>query len=228
MKPKHLKFPFAWEERKPTITDGVLFVPDYYQLHDQWQFPAWEDVQVFGRKAPIHIEYCTGNGAWIIEKALQHPELNWVAVEWRFERVRKIWSKMRNCKLSNLFIVCGEAQVFTKYYVPNASFDGVYVNFPDPWPKEKHAKNRLFQQPFIAEMARTCAPGAKATVATDHVEFRDQICTEMNAHPDWSSVFPAPFYVSEWENYGASYFDQLWREKGLAINYMQFLRGAQR
>lgn len=225
MKPKNLKFPFSWEERQPMISDGVLFVPEYYQKHQEWSFPGWEDACVFGRRAPIHIEYCTGNGAWIIEKALQNPGCNWVAVEWRFERVRKIWSKMRNHQLSNLFIVCGEAQAFTQHYVPEGSFDAVYVNFPDPWPKEKHAKNRLFQRPFIDDLARVCAPNARLTVATDHVEYTQQICNEMCAHPHWDSVFPDPFYVTHWDNYGSSYFDQLWREKGLAIHYMQFSRG---
>src|SRR5262249_40586472 len=153
------------------------------------------------------IEYCSGNGAWIIEKAIQHPERNWVAVDHQFERVRKIWSKKKNFSLSNLFIVCGDALTFSKFYVPDRSFEAIYINFPDPWPKEKHASRRLLQEPFISEMARTAIPGAPLTIVTDHAEYTDQINHTMQANPSWKARFPSPHYVTEWENYGTSYFD---------------------
>jgi tRNA (guanine-N7-)-methyltransferase len=227
MKPKNLKFPYKWEERRPLIYEGILFVPDYYDAHKEWTFPGWSSPEVFGRDAPVEIEYCTGNGAWIIEKARAHPERNWVAVEWQFERVRKIWSKMRNEGLKNLFIVCGEALTFSRFYIPENSIQGLYINFPDPWPKEKHAKNRLIQGEFIAEIARVCQPGAKAMIVTDHSAYAGQICEGMLASQLWSPVFDSPHYVTQWEDYGTSYFDQLWREQGLTIHYFQFSKGVQ-
>lgn len=225
MKPKDLKSPLTWEERRPLIHDGVLFVPQYYQRHHEWTFPGWSNV--FERTAPIEIEYCSGNGAWIIEKATAHPERNWVAVDHQFERVRKIWSKKKNLSLSNLFIVCGEALTFSKFYVPDFSFSAIYINFPDPWPKDKHARRRLLQEPFISEMARTAIPNTPVTIVTDHAEYTSQINSAMLAHPSWKTRFPAPYYVTEWENYGTSYFDSLWREQGLTIHYMQYLKDSQ-
>ena len=224
MKPKNLKCPFTWEHRRPLIHDRVLYVPDYYDRHHEWTFPGWESPDVFGRKAPLSVEYCTGNGAWIIEKALAHPELNWVAVEWQFERVRKIWSKMHNFQLSNLFIVSGEALTFTHFYVPDCSFGAIYINFPDPWPKDKHAKNRLLKEPFLREMARAAAPNATAMMVTDHADYAQQILLGMLANPKWEAQLPAPHFATDWDNYGTSYFDALWREKGLQIHYMPFKR----
>src|SRR5690348_6324632 len=133
MKPKDLRFPFTWEERKPLIHDKVLFVPKLYDRHQEWSFPAWEEI--FGSSAPLNIEYCSGNGSWIVEKAKRDPCTHWVAVEKRFDRVQKIWSKMKNEQISNLFIVCGEALAFTTYYAHANSFAQLYINFPDPWPK---------------------------------------------------------------------------------------------
>jgi tRNA (guanine-N7-)-methyltransferase len=222
MKPKNLKPPLTWEQRRPLIHDRILFVPQYYDQHHEWSFPGWEHPEIFGRSAPIEVEYCSGNGLWIIEKALAHPERNWVAVERQFERVRKIWSKRHNLSLTNLFIVCGEALTFMRFYVPNRSFAAVYINFPDPWPKEKHAKNRLLQEPFITQMARASAFGAKATIVTDHFDYTTQITQAMLTNPLWNPCFPKPYFVTEWENYGTSYFDALWREQGLAVYYMQY------
>jgi len=221
MRPKDLKSPYRWEERRPLLGDRVFFIPDYYDKHREFDFPEWKTV--FGNENPVIIEYCTGNGTWIAEKAKDQTK-NWVAVEWRFERVRKIWSKLKNLNLANLFVISGEAQAFTREYLQDSCVDGVYVNFPDPWPKDKHAKNRLFQQPFIQELARIVKPGGTVIVATDDPPYSEQICKEMVAHPAWESVFPAPCYVTQWKDYGASYFDALWRGKGKEIRYFQFRR----
>ncbi|MBS0604227.1 MAG: tRNA (guanine(46)-N(7))-methyltransferase TrmB [Verrucomicrobia bacterium] len=222
MKPKNLKCPFTWKDRRPVIHDHILYVPEYYQEHEKYTFPGWESPDVFGRAAPIEVEYCTGNGAWIVEKAIAYPDRNWVAVEIQFERVRKIWSKIHNFNLKNLFIVCGEGLTFTRYYVPDHSFSAAYVNFPDPWPKDKHAKNRILQEPFLTEMARALKPGSIATIATDHVEYSRQIIEGMNANPLWESCYPDPYFVREFEGYGSSFFEALWRERGIPVHYMQY------
>ncbi|MBP7074412.1 MAG: tRNA (guanine(46)-N(7))-methyltransferase TrmB [Rhabdochlamydiaceae bacterium] len=221
MQPKNLKFPYTWEERRPEIRDEVLFIPDYYDKHKEWQLPSWEEI--FGNSNPVVIEYCTGNGTWIAEKAKDKSK-NWIAVEWRFERVQKIWSKKKNQQLDNLFIVCGDAQIFIREYLKDQSIDGVFVNFPDPWPKEKHAKNRLFQPPFMKELSRTVKSGAPFIVATDDPPYSEQLCEVTLASGEWDPVFKTPHYVTEWQGYGASYFDSLWRGKGLEIRYFHFAR----
>jgi tRNA (guanine-N7-)-methyltransferase len=214
MQPKDLKFPYRWNERRPLIHDRVLFIPDYYTQHREWTFPSWDEI--FQNSHPVVVEYCAGNGAWIVEKAKANPEVNWVAVEWRFDRARKIWSKMKNFSLPNLFIVCGEAQVFTSDYV--TSFDAAYINFPDPWPKEKHAKHRLFQSPFIENLARTVK--SHVTIVTDDPPYAAQIVSEMSKY--FNPAFPDPFYITEWPDYGTSYFDALWREKGRTLHYFKY------
>jgi tRNA (guanine-N7-)-methyltransferase len=221
MRPKDLKSPYCWEDRRPLLEDRVFYVPEFYDKHQACSFPDWKTI--FGNDHPVIIEYGAGNGMWTAEKA-QDLSQNWVAVELDFERVRKIWSKVKNLGLPNLFVISGKAQTFAKEYLPTASIDGIYINFPDPWPKDRHAKNRLFQQPFINELARTIKPGGTLIVVTDDPPYSEQICREMLAHPAWESDFPAPYYVTEWEGYGTSYFDALWREKGKVIHYFQFRR----
>ncbi len=222
MRPKHLKCPFTWATRRPMIHDRILYVPEYYDRHQDFVFPGWDSPEVFGRVAPVEVEYCAGNGAWIVEKAIAHPERNWVAVEIQFERARKIWSKIQNLNLKNLFVVCGEGLTFTKYYAPTGGFASVYVNFPDPWPKDKHAKKRILKEPFLTEISRASASGALATIATDHPEYAGQIIEGMLANPLWEPKFPAPHFVMDFEEYGSSYFHDLWRAQGIPVHFMQF------
>jgi tRNA (guanine-N7-)-methyltransferase len=220
MKPKNLKFPFKWEERTPQISNGVLFVPQYYDKHHEWPKDDWHSL--FQNYANKNVEYCSGNGTWIIEKAKQDPEVLWIAVEKRFDRVRKIWSKKQNYNIHNLLIVCGEAYVFSRYYLNESSLDHVFVNFPDPWPKEKHAKNRLLQKNFVEELSRLVKKGGTTTLVTDDEPYSGQIIFEMCQSKLWDPCFQDPYYRTEWPGYGDSYFDQLWREKGRMIRYMQF------
>ena len=221
MKPKDLKHPFRWEDRRPLIDGRVFYVPDYYQEHHLFTFPLFEESPIFGNARPVHLEYCSGNGTWIVEKALADPDTNWVAVERDFERVRKIVSKGCNLKLSNLFVICGEAFTFTKHYVRDHSIEQIYVNFPDPWPKDKHAKHRLFQPLFADETARVIKPGKRGIFVTDDPPYSEQICSVMRASNKWEPSYPDPYYLTEREGYGTSFFEELWREKGKTIRYIE-------
>src|SRR5262245_57758123 len=121
MQPKDLKPAFNFAEREPLLQDHVLYVPIYYANHHADLFTSLSDY--FGNHHPVYMECCTGNGDWIVQQAEQHQELNWIAVEQRFDRVRKIWSKLKNRGLCNLLIICGEAMTFTKNYLPGASIE---------------------------------------------------------------------------------------------------------
>ncbi|HSX12396.1 MAG TPA: tRNA (guanine(46)-N(7))-methyltransferase TrmB [Rhabdochlamydiaceae bacterium] len=222
MKPTDLKYPFKWEERRPELHQKVLFVPHFYQNHELWKFPGWEDPALFGKKGKVILEYCSGNGSWVIQKALKEPHAHWIAIEKKFDRVRKIWSKLQKLSLNNLLVVCGEALTFTRYYLPPNTVDEIYINFPDPWPKLKHAKHRLIQSPFVEELLRILKQGGKAVFVTDHEDYSKQIVREMLLSKQWKSCFAPPYYATSWENYGTSYFDDLWRKKGKTIHYHQF------
>ncbi|MBS0628588.1 MAG: tRNA (guanosine(46)-N7)-methyltransferase TrmB, partial [Verrucomicrobia bacterium] len=154
----------------------------------------------------------------------ENPDTLWIAVEKRFDRVQRIWAKKHNLFLSNLFVVCGEALTFTKYYLQEGKVDQVFVNFPDPWPKLKHAKHRLLQKPFVQEIKRITKDLGEAILVTDDAPYSQQMIREMTQEGLWSSFFPSPYYVSDWPFYGASYFEELWKSQGRDIYYMKFTK----
>lgn len=220
MKPEDLKIPFKWDERCVLLQDRILYVPPFYDRYETYKLPDWKEL--FGNSHPIEVEYCSGNGAWIAAKAVQYPMTNWVAVERKFERVRKIWAKMINHKLNNLLVVCGEALTTSRHYFPASSLREIYINFPDPWPKKRHWKNRIIQPDFIAEVERTLLPGGRLTVVTDDIPYSEVILQEMAKNTKFSNPFNEPGYRFEYPGYGSSYFEDLWRSKGKQIRYHQF------
>ncbi len=222
MNQKELKYPHSFENRKPVLHDGVLFVPDFYVGHQNFDMPPLS--QIFNNSNPARIEYCSGNGEWIVQKAKENPNINWFAVEKKFRRVRKIWVKAHQMGLTNLVVVCGDANDFIRYYLKEGEIEGVYINFPDPWPKEKHAKYRLVQFDFVKEMHRTMKEGAEAIIVTDDADYSLQVIDEMRVH--FTSLFPEPFYAEKGEEYGSSYFNRLFAERGKLIRMMQFKKEA--
>ena len=224
MKPKDLKSPFKWEERHVLLQDRILFVPNYYSNYKEFTFPSWDDEQIFGNTNPIHLEYCSGNGQWICDKALHNPGINWVAVEKRFDRCKKIWSKINNYSLNNLFIVCGEGLTATQYYFPSNSIESIYVNFPDPWPKDRHAKHRIVNSSFIEQCYRLLNKKGELNLVTDDPTYREQMISVTLDSQKFCSEYKPPYFTTENHEYGESWFCSLWEGKKRTIHYMKFIK----
>lgn len=224
MKPKHFRPPFYFEDRRVLIQDQILTIPENYDDWRSFTFPGWASPEIFGNDNPVHVEYCTGNGTWIAQRAHDHPDINWVAVEKRYDRVAKIWSKIQNMGLKNLFCVWGEGHTATREYFPDGSISTVYINFPDPWPKKKHHKHRLMKPEFIAQLHRILQPEGTLTFVTDDVEYSELATVELQNAEGFASLHAAPYYCSDLPGYGTSYFDSLWRGHGKQIRYHQYRR----
>jgi tRNA (guanine-N7-)-methyltransferase len=221
-KASELRIPFTWENRHPVLLDRCLYIPGYYEKHEDWKILPWEDPSLFGNNSPVVIEYCSGNGQWIAEQAKNGPHLNWVAVEKRFDRARKIWALLHREKLSNLIVVCAEAVAFTRYYVPKGSVSKIFVNFPDPWPKLRHAKHRLIREEFLKEVEKILVPSGRAFFTTDDKTYVGQMLEEVFRQPLWKSEVSAPYFAMDVSNFGDSYFSTLWKKKGRNVYHLSF------
>lgn len=224
MKAQDLKRPFKWEERCPLLQDGVFHVPAQFSDYACFTFPDWQDELLFGNHNPVKVEYCSGNGDWVADCALKDPQSNWIAVEKKFERVRKIWAKKKRGNLSNLITVAGEGYTVSKYYFRDNSVHEIFINFPDPWPKTRHAKNRIVQQSFIHEMWRILKEEGTITIVTDDANYSEYVIKEMSKFLGFSSQFSPPYYKTDLPGYGTSYFEELWRSQGKLIRYHQFVK----
>ncbi|MFT5583793.1 MAG: tRNA (guanine-N7-)-methyltransferase [Cognaticolwellia sp.] len=164
------------------IAYGEYIDPDhnpYLNLHRSWGRPvltseqsaacrgAWE--QEFGRKATLNVEIGTGNGFFFSGMAESHPDQNWLGIEIRFKRVILTAKKLRAaCTESNSRICRYDASGLTDLFVPG-EIDTLYINHPDPWDKERWAKNRLLGPDFLDRIAILMSPGAELRIKTDHL-----------------------------------------------------------
>jgi tRNA (guanine-N7-)-methyltransferase len=172
----------------------------------------------------VAIEYCSGNGHWIIAQAKKQPDFLWIAVEKRLVRAKKILDKVLHEQIKNVFVVCAEAQWFTRFFLKNSSTDQIFINFPDPWPKDCHADNRLFDSFFVQEMARVMKPRACIHLVTDdltYLENAHQLLTkDLSLKPLYEDS-PA-YYAIDLKEWGYSFFAQLWHNKGKKLYRTEF------
>ena len=220
-----LRIPFAWADRRSVLLDRFLYVPKFYDKHHEWNILPWSEELIFNQTQPVVLEYCSGNGEWICERAEQNPHLNWVAVEQRFDRARKTWARGQKKNLSNLYVICSEAHIATRYYMPKRSLSQIFVNFPDPWPKPRHAKHRLLTKEFFEQVALASKIDAEITLVTDDPPYAHQILEALHASALWSPLLEKPYYATDLPNYGKSFFADLWKQKGKTIHYLPFKRG---
>lgn len=228
---------------KPCPLEGKLFKEElfYYQppqvfklyakqeqdkSHPALAFSPLDFEEIFPGFSPqssLHIEFCSGNGDWVLSKAAQDKTVYWVAIEKRLDRARKIWSKRKKQGLNNLFVVCSEAELFSKTKLKAAAFFQIAINFPDPWPKDKHAKHRLIQASFSKELSRLLSEEGELMLVTDDKPYCEQMIEVLSQNPELKARYEKG-YTLDFENYGNSYFDTLWREKGRDIHYLSYLK----
>lgn len=221
MKPKDLPFTIkSFDTRKPSFSDGVLTIPPFYTEHHKDLFPEYlEKLDSFDT---IHLEICSGNGEWIAERAMKNPEILYIAVEKKFMRIRKIWSKMKNKGLNNLIVVSGMGEDFLDHYLEKESIDQVFINFPDPWPKKRHAKHRIIKPSFLPPISNILKKNGLITVTTDWKDYSDEIISVFKESQNFENIYPENGFVECDESYGGSYFKRLWTDLGRTNRLMTF------
>lgn len=138
---------------------------------------------VFGNDKPLYIEVGMGKGRFITEMAMRHPQNNYVGIE-KYSSVllRALQKREQLPQLDNLLFLRMDAEelplVFGKDEVA-----GIYLNFSDPWPKDRHAKRRLPSKEFLARYDQILKPEGKVEFKTDNrglFEFALEQAAEAN------------------------------------------------
>lgn len=104
---------------------------------------------LFGNNHPLHIEIGMGKGKFIMELAALHPEINYIGIEKYSSVLLRAIQKMEKNELPNLKFIRMDAEDITEVF-DQEEVDKIYLNFSDPWPKDRHAKRRLPSKEFLA------------------------------------------------------------------------------
>jgi tRNA (guanine-N7-)-methyltransferase len=131
--------------------------------------------QLFGRHAPLEVEIGAGRGDFIIDRAVATLDHDFLAIESVATLAQLIALRAGRRDVTNLRVIRMDARTLVNLMLPDASVSAYHIYFPDPWPKERHLKHRLFMPSFVSSLARTLQPGAHLFVATDVASYAERI-----------------------------------------------------
>ena len=123
--------------------------------------------QVFGNDHPIEIEVGMGKGRFIMELALTHPDVNYIGIERYSSVLLRALQKRSELSLDNIAFMCIDADVMADIFAPG-EVDRIYLNFSDPWPKDRHARRRLTSPRFMDVYGRILDPEGVVEFKTDN------------------------------------------------------------
>src|SRR5574344_1942503 len=141
----------------------------------------WNE-EIFHNNNPIHVEIGMGKGKFIMELAMKNPDINYVGIEKYSSVLLRGIQKMNAMEepLSNLVFIRFDAEHITEIF-GQEEIDKIYLNFSDPWPKDRHAKRRLPSARFLEKFHRILVKDGEIEFKTDNRVLFDFALDEVEA-----------------------------------------------
>lgn len=134
--------------------------------------------EVFGNDNPLHIEIGMGKGKFIHTMAKLNPQINYVGIEKYSSVLLRAVQKMEEDELPNLRFLRMDAEEIVEVF-GEGEVDKIYLNFSDPWPKDRHAKRRLPSREFLARYDVILKKDSRLEFKTDNRQLFDFAVEEL-------------------------------------------------
>lgn len=147
---------------KEVITQSDCVVQEPEKQKGKWS-------ELFGNDHPLHIEVGMGKGRFIMDQAARNPDINYVGIEMYDSVLLRAVQKRESREelLGNLYFIRMDARNLPEVFAPG-EVDRIYLNFSDPWPKERHAKRRLTSRQFLERYDRILSKDGRIEFKTDN------------------------------------------------------------
>ncbi len=132
----------------------------------------------------VWLEIGFGGGEHLAAQAAKTPDVLVLGAEPFLNGVASALRHIEEAELANVRLHPGDARDLMGR-LPDESLARIFILFPDPWPKLRHHKRRLFDAAFLDEAARLLAPGGRLRFATDWADYADQALAAVAADPRW-------------------------------------------
>ena len=157
------------------IENSPFCIPLEDQKPGQWN-------SLFPVSQPIHIEIGMGKGQFIMELARLNPNINYIGIERYSSVLLRALEKMEILEqpLPNLKFICCDASLLPNYF-SEGEISRIYLNFSDPWPKDRHAKRRLTSRQFFDRYRNILSDEGTIEFKTDNRQLFDFSVEEVTA-----------------------------------------------
>jgi tRNA (guanine-N7-)-methyltransferase len=149
---------------REVIADSSFTVKDPEKLKGLWK------KEIFGNDNELHIEIGMGKGRFLMDLATLNPNINYVGIEKYSSVLLRAIQKQEQLLLPNVKFIRMDAEDITEVFAP-AEVDKIYLNFSDPWPKDRHAKRRLPSRQFLGRYDQILKPYGVVEFKTDNKDL---------------------------------------------------------
>lgn len=174
--------------------------------------------EIFPGYSHFRMEIGCGKGNFILGEAEKHPDTAFIAVEKVRDVIIFAMEKVAAAKLSNVRFLSADAEILDKLFDEN-TFEKIYINFCDPWPKARHAKRRLTYRKFLEKFKPLLCDDGCIAFKTDNRALFDFSLEEFPAAGFDMRDITYDLHESEWakDNIMTEY-EKNFSEKGFKIN----------
>jgi tRNA (guanine-N7-)-methyltransferase len=198
---------------------------DYRIYFDEYREPPsvarW--AELFADDVPVVrdlvVDIGFGRGEFLVDLAKQSPDRAFVGIERTFKRTLKMARRLPRLGIHNVRLLESEAQDAIPELFPENSIACAWVNFPDPWPKERHSPRRLVQGPFIADIVHRLVDGGELNVATDDPTYAEQISEVLAAEPRLENLYAPEAYRRDSRGRSPTAYELEWKSLGRTCCY---------
>ena len=159
------------------VSNSPICIQNPVEHKGNWQ-------QVFSNTNPIHIEIGMGKGRFLMDLAALHPDINYIGIERYTSVLLRAVQKMEENPLPNVRFLCVDAATLPDIFAPE-EIARIYLNFSDPWPKDRHARRRLTSTDFLNRYDMFLAKDGHLEFKTDNIGLFDFSVEEIENSPIW-------------------------------------------
>ncbi len=189
----------------------VIFKPE--ELKGKWN-------QYFGNNYPIHVELGTGKGQFIAGNAKRNPETNYIGIDSKNEVLYMALKKILKERITNIRLLPFNIENINEVFYKD-EIDRLFINFPDPWPKARHAKRRLTNIRFLEKYKNFLKDNSQIILKTDNKPFFDYSMEEFGlAGINIINITYDLANEKDSENIPTEY-EQKFMEEGIKINRLK-------
>ena len=149
-----------------------------YVIHEPQLYKGrWNTL--FENSNPINVEIGMGKGNFIMELAIHNPDINYIGIEKYASVIIRAIEKREEIEIKNLYFINYNAEDINEIFCEE-EIDKVYLNFSDPWPKDRHAKRRLTSKEFLSRYDKCLRKDGHVIVKTDNRSLFDFTLEQAN------------------------------------------------
>ena len=190
---------------------GKYFINNPNDYKGKWHI-------LFKNNNPIYIEIGMGKGKFITENALNNPNINYIGIEMYDSVILRAVEKTNDLELNNLYLIRMDARLIEEVF--DKEIDLIYLNFSDPWPKDRHAKRRLTSPRFLDRYDKIFKDNKVIIMKTDNNPLFDYSISTLEEKGYILSNITRDLHKDR-DNIITTEYEDKFVNKGIKINYLE-------